>query len=236
MTDRQPARAADAAWAPTSDEGVTERPVWTSRGTDGASVSLLRLEPGARIDGSSAPREDEVLYCLDGAYVDGLSGEAHGTGSLHRRPAGTERGETLATDATLLLRVVEQAGALAVPIESMEEMDPLHRIGTRLLAANELVNIWEVALQPGERIPFHRHRYPYLVVTLESSRSRITDQATATAIELQGAGGTVVYDPGGVTHELLNIGTNEIRDRLFEMKTFGNGPFPPRVRVTADAP
>lgn len=95
-----------------------------------------------------------------------------------------------------------------------EELGP---IGTRLMVANDLVNIWEVALAPGELQPWHRHTYPYVVVVLEDSRSEITDQHGQ--IHTPGSGrGTVVFDPGGSVHKLQNIGDAALRDRLIEFK------------------
>jgi quercetin dioxygenase-like cupin family protein len=85
------------------------------------------------------------------------------------------------------------------------------------MVANDLVNIWEVALAPGELQPWHRHTYPYVVVVLEDSRSEITDQHGQ--IHTPGSGrGTVVFDPGGTVHKLQNVGEASMRDRLIEFK------------------
>lgn len=95
--------------------------------------------------------------------------------------------------------------------------DELGPIGTRLMVANDLVNIWEVALAPGELQPWHRHSYPYVVVVLEDSRSQITDQYGK--IHTPGSGrGTVVFDPGGAVHKLQNLGDARLLDRLIEFK------------------
>lgn len=90
-------------------------------------------------------------------------------------------------------------------------------VGTRLLVSNDLVNIWEVALEPGEVQDWHVHRYPYVVVVMEDSRSRITDQAGEPRTPASGRG-AVVFDPGGITHRLENIGDTPIRDRIIEFK------------------
>jgi hypothetical protein len=96
--------------------------------------------------------------------------------------------------------------------------DELGPIGTRLMVSNDLVNIWEVALAPGELQPWHHHRYPYVVVVLADSRSEITDQYGQ--VHAPGSGrGTVVFDPGGAVHKLQNIGEAMLRDRLIEFKT-----------------
>jgi quercetin dioxygenase-like cupin family protein len=34
-------------------------------------------------------------------------------------------------------------------------------VGTRLLFENERIRVWDVTLEPGERLPFHRHRTSY---------------------------------------------------------------------------
>lgn len=95
--------------------------------------------------------------------------------------------------------------------------EALGPIGTRMMVANDLVNIWEVALAPGELQPWHRHSYPYVVVVLEDSRSQITDQYGQ--IHTPGSGrGTVVFDPGGAVHKLQNIGDARLLDRLIEFK------------------
>lgn len=95
-----------------------------------------------------------------------------------------------------------------------EDLGP---IGTRLMVTNDLVNIWEVELAPGELQPWHRHTYPYVVVVVDDSRSRITDQHGQ--VHAPGSGrGTVVFDPGGAVHKLQNIGDAPLRDRLIEFK------------------
>lgn len=95
--------------------------------------------------------------------------------------------------------------------------DELGPIGTRLMVSNELINIWEVELAPGELQPWHRHAHPYVVVVVEDSLSRITDQHGR--VHAPGSGsGTVVFDPGGAIHKLQNIGDGLLRDRLIEFK------------------
>ena len=35
------------------------------------------------------------------------------------------------------------------------------QVGTRLLFENERIRVWDITLEPGERLPFHRHRTSY---------------------------------------------------------------------------
>lgn len=100
------------------------------------------------------------------------------------------------------------------PVPAEDELGP---IGTRLLVTNELVNIWEVELAPGELQPWHRHAHPYVVVVMEDSLGEITLPSGETRTPASGAG-AVVFDPGGVVHKLRNIGVEVMRDRLIELK------------------
>jgi hypothetical protein len=50
------------------------------------------------------------------------------------------------------------------PAEFADELaaaDGNFLVGTRLLFENERVRVWDLTLQPGERVPFHRHRTSY---------------------------------------------------------------------------
>jgi hypothetical protein len=42
-----------------------------------------------------------------------------------------------------------------------ERANPNPCVGSRLLSENERVRVWEIRLQPGERIGFHRHVLDY---------------------------------------------------------------------------
>jgi hypothetical protein len=45
-----------------------------------------------------------------------------------------------------------------------------YEIATNLLFENERVRIWEMLLEPGQRIPFHHHRTAYFWVCQEGGR------------------------------------------------------------------
>ena len=34
-------------------------------------------------------------------------------------------------------------------------------VGSRLLFEDELIRVWDITLEPGQRLPFHRHRSTY---------------------------------------------------------------------------
>ncbi len=92
-------------------------------------------------------------------------------------------------------------------------------VGTKLLISNELVNVWEVDLKPGEAQPWHFHEYPYVVISMKSGRARVTEHGTGRQREGDTVPGNTVFDPGGATHTLENIGDTPTLERLIEFKT-----------------
>jgi hypothetical protein len=49
---------------------------------------------------------------------------------------------------------------------------PTNKVGTTLLFENDRVKVWEIALKPGERAPFHRHVHDYFYVCVDPGRVR----------------------------------------------------------------
>ena len=90
-------------------------------------------------------------------------------------------------------------------------------IGTQILYENEQTRVWEVLLEPGGRQDFHRHELPYLVVTLEGGRNRMT-WLDGRVREFDEPTGQVVFRDAGDPHMLENIGTTRYRNRLVEFK------------------
>lgn len=113
----------------------------------------------------------------------------------------------------------------------MAEEQNLGPVGTKLLIANELVNVWEVRLEPGESQPLHFHEFPYVVISIESGQARITEHQTGIQRAIENAPGNAVFDPGGTTHTLQNVGETTTLDRLIEFKT----PRRPLDRVVVPA-
>lgn len=88
--------------------------------------------------------------------------------------------------------------------------------GTSLLFENERTRVWEVLLEPGERLAMHRHAVPYVVITIEG--------ATCLLIAEDGGETTVTLRPGDweykppEVHELRNVGATRFRNRFIEFK------------------
>jgi quercetin dioxygenase-like cupin family protein len=223
-----------AGWTEGAVPGLREKRLW-ERAPGDASIALLRFERGAGVPRAHQHPSNQFMYCLAGRYAYPSSDIVLEPGSFYWNPAGNRHGPTEALEESLLLEVYDGRHDEDEPAGGEEESagERLDRVGTRLLHSNELVNVWDVTLAPGEQVPWHRHRYPYVVVTIDAGRSAITDRATGARRLAEGAPGSVVYDPGGALHRLENVGEVTIRDRLIEFKTAPAGLRPPRVHVDA---
>ncbi len=98
--------------------------------------------------------------------------------------------------------------------EKSEEYGP---VGTSVVFENDLVRVWEVLLEPGEKQELHQHELPYLIIAIEPGNNRITNVEGETR-DTDERSGNVVYQDSGQIHELHNIGTTRYRNRLIEIK------------------
>jgi beta-alanine degradation protein BauB len=91
-------------------------------------------------------------------------------------------------------------------------------IGSRVIFENDLVRVWELAVEPGKSKGLHRHDLPYVIVPL-----------TAGEIEIQSIDGHVVcpkeqvgeaiWREAGEIHDLRNLGSTTYRNVLVEIKS-----------------
>jgi quercetin dioxygenase-like cupin family protein len=93
-------------------------------------------------------------------------------------------------------------------------------VGSRILFENDLVRVWEILLEPGERLPLHQHTLPYLVVTIEPTRVRVVEHDGQTDDPVH-APGSITFREAGQIHELHNISTTRYVNRLIELKQLG---------------
>jgi hypothetical protein len=103
------------------------------------------------------------------------------------------------------------------------------RVGTRLLSENERVRVWEVRLQPGERIGFHRHVLDYFWTSVTGGSARSHDSEGYVVETSYEAGETrhASYGPGEFKlHDLENIGDAEIVFTTVEFLDSANKPLP----------
>jgi quercetin dioxygenase-like cupin family protein len=90
-------------------------------------------------------------------------------------------------------------------------------VGQRIVFENDLVRVWEIVLEPGERQPPHRHDQPYLVIAIEGGRNVIESVEGGRREVTEAAGGVVYREPGEV-HTLTNVGSTRYVNRLVELK------------------
>lgn len=99
----------------------------------------------------------------------------------------------------------------------METGERYGPVGTSVVFENDLVRVWEVVLEPGEKQEMHQHTLPYLIVAVEHGNNRITNIEGETRDTAEAPGNVVYQDPGQI-HELHNVGTTRYRNRLIEIK------------------
>lgn len=102
-------------------------------------------------------------------------------------------------------------------------------VGTRLLSATERVRVWEIRLQPGERIAFHRHVLDYFwtAVTPGKAISHGGDGTTVEAVYAAGQTTHQRFGPGDYKiHDLENVGDAELVFTTVEFLDSANAPLP----------
>jgi len=92
-------------------------------------------------------------------------------------------------------------------------------VGTKLLLENDRVRVWDLDLQPGDRVPFHCHATPYFFVCVDEGRglSRFPD---GNAMSIDYRVGDTWFDDvagGNEIHDLENVGLTRLRFRTAEL-------------------
>ena len=103
------------------------------------------------------------------------------------------------------------------------------RVGSRLLSEDVRVRVWEIRLQPGEQIGFHRHVLDYFwtAVTPGQALSHQQDGRIVEAVYAAGDTKHHVYAPGEYkVHDLQNTGSTELIFTTVEFLQSANAPFP----------
>ncbi len=85
-----------------------------------------------------------------------------------------------------------------------ERANPNPCVGSRLLSENDRVRVWEIRLQPGERIGFHRHVLDYFWTSVSGGRGR-QHVHDGTTVEY-------TYQPGETRHEIYGAGEFKVHD------------------------
>lgn len=102
-------------------------------------------------------------------------------------------------------------------------------VGQRLLSETDRVRVWEIRLQPGERIGFHRHVLDYFWTAVTAGRGRQHGHDGSTVEHSYVAGETrhEVHPAGHYkVHDLENIGDAEMIFTTVEFLDSANKPLP----------
>ncbi len=108
-----------------------------------------------------------------------------------------------------------------------EAGNPNPCVGSRLLSENERVRVWEIRLQPGERIGFHRHVLDYFWTSVTGGRGRqhVHDGTTVEYTYQPGETRHETYGPGQFkVHDLVNLGDKEMVFMTIEFLNSANQP------------
>jgi quercetin dioxygenase-like cupin family protein len=119
-----------------------------------------------------------------------------------------------------------------------EGKNPNPCVGSKLLSENERVRVWEIRLQPGERIGFHRHVLDYFWTAVSGGRGRqhVHDGTTVEYTYQPGETRHETYGPGQFkVHDLENLGDKEMVFMTIEFLNSANQPMalPPHMRREA---
>ncbi|KSV66561.1 hypothetical protein N185_32355 [Sinorhizobium sp. GW3] len=90
-------------------------------------------------------------------------------------------------------------------------------IGDEVIFENELVRVWSLSLQPGERQRWHRHYHKYLVIPITDGANEMIFLSGRTVQTNEKSGQALFREPGE-PHELLNTSEFQYRNVLVEIK------------------
>ncbi|GAA1889759.1 hypothetical protein GCM10009837_09760 [Streptomyces durmitorensis] len=102
-------------------------------------------------------------------------------------------------------------------------------IGQALVKETESVRVWETHLQPGERIPVHRHvlDYSWTALTHGKARQHASDGSSREIAYVRGQTRYFSFSSGQYhLHDLKNIGDEVLSFVVVEIKDGANEPLP----------
>lgn len=103
------------------------------------------------------------------------------------------------------------------------------RVGQQLVSETDTVRVWMIHLEPGERLPFHRHVLDYFWTALlpGKARSRYGDGSVRLYEYERGETLHLRYPAGSsMVHDLKNVGDTPISFVTVEFLDGPNRPLP----------
>jgi quercetin dioxygenase-like cupin family protein len=94
----------------------------------------------------------------------------------------------------------------------------LGQVGHKVVLENDRIRVWELTLQPGERIDYHVHYHPYLVVSLGGGENLIETVFGDERKTHEPAGHIVYMNDARPVHRLTNKADVAYVSRLIEFK------------------
>ena len=104
-----------------------------------------------------------------------------------------------------------------MPLENSSKENPSRDIGNRILFENDLVRVWELAVEPGKSKGWHRHDLPYVIVPITDGAIEI-ESIDGKVIRPQDVAGKAIWRDPGEIHDLRNLGTAIYKKVLVEIK------------------
>lgn len=127
------------------------------------------------------------------------------------RPAGNDA----------LRCLVRMLGGASTARRAQSDLDGSNPVGTRLLLSDDLVDIWEFRLQPGESCAFHTHIRPYFFTNIGTSDTIELDHLGARVGEAsrQVRGQTIFVPKERLgSHGVVNVGQSTFLQFIVEFK------------------
>ena len=103
------------------------------------------------------------------------------------------------------------------------------QVGSRLLSESDRVRVWEIRLQPGQRVAAHRHVLDYFWTAINpgSSRQHTADGTTREVAYVAGQTRHFHFAEGEyLLHDLENVGDTELVFSTVEFLDSANPPLP----------
>ncbi|MGV1795276.1 hypothetical protein [Rhizobium sp. A37_96] len=95
------------------------------------------------------------------------------------------------------------------------------RVGQTIVSETDMVRIWHISLEPGERLGFHRHELDYCWIAINAGRSRsvFSDGNIVDTDYKAGDCKIFAFDKGeNMVHDLTNIGDTSLAFTTIEFK------------------